>query len=168
MGMHASGQIFYGYIWDEEGDGPFEDNRDDELEIWDQMLKDRGVVDPYSLPDRPDTTGLPYKEEQAIYREWHNKNQDKFDAYYAAKNALPEELGCEGVDMDHYGHCDYSAKALVIKASCKSTEWSEKLDPTELVAGEDWDARLLHWAETTGADLSNAEGPGWYLTTYYG
>lgn len=145
MGTSTNAILFYGYVWKEEAE-LCEDN-----EWIDVVLAKRGVKDPYAV--------IPYVKPSEV----------DSSAYFEAKRLLEEEIGC-----DIGFHCSGAyAIPYVFITDSEITAYrgdAVKVASAQLIVSSNpsWAEKLDAFVQELEIDLSEAQGPGWFLVSYWG
>lgn len=176
MGMDSDAILFYGYVWG-EGEGPFTprydeddyDEGDSDEDKWAESLaRASGAKNPWDSYVEP-PRHLSYDEREAISKSWIAEHDEALDVWYEAKHAIEKKWAVRiGT------HCSYEVlmKYLTVEGAEIRTCWGDFsiVDPVEMMAKptDEWNDRFIRWAEATGANLEDAEGPGWFLVSMYG
>jgi hypothetical protein len=161
MSVSTDALLVYGYIWDDEHD-LFDG--DDE---WDKRIaKQRGVVNPWDAYPA-EFEKLPYAERKAKGEEWRAANRGALDAWYAARKAISEEYG---VEIDRHGSNQWSVPILKIAGAgfTAARGYPKSVTADNLTVDPTWDDKLRRFATDLGIDTSEAEGPGWFLASWWG
>jgi hypothetical protein len=165
MGFYASGQVFYGYLFDEDTWFPEDGYGDplDEFNLAEKIARNKGIVDPWDT--YPNTDNMDYDAQDVAHKTWHIEHAQEIDEWYDAIREIERTVN---VEMSSYGHCDYSAKCLVIKGTsqCASPSYPVALD-TDLQTDPDWVNQLDAFLEAYGMTPPE-DGPCWWLVASYG
>jgi len=151
MGVSTDGQICFGNVYEEEFEFPWGDN-DEGIEGW--WRSQNGFVDSIHDEKGDWINGVKPTDEQ--YREYW-KSQREFDAIHPLPVALVNY--CSG---------EYPMWIIAVPSSCRSNSRGEALafDPSELTVTDAEVEALKEFC--VKYELIPAEGPGWYLTSYWG
>lgn len=169
MGQSTDAYLFYGYCWNDEvrlldGDDKEWDqdvaHREGHSSPWD-LYRDSGVEAEHEL--------LPYEQKQVAYEAW--KRSIDFESLYQQWVSAREEIKARyrGVDISSHCSCDYPMPYIYIEDS-KSRAWrgeAQKIDPVAIASAPtgEWDESLHKFVTDLGIDMSDAEGPGWFLVS---
>jgi hypothetical protein len=162
MGTSTNAMLVYGYIWDEEVD-LFED---DEADWEEQLAVAAGAVNPWAqFPKEIDS--LPYDQRKAQGDAWREAHRAELDAWYEAKRAAADSYG---VTIDHHGSSEWSVPIVSIDKAGLTAFRGSPLPVTadNLTIGADWDDKLARFVADLGIDVSEAQGPGWFLASWWG
>lgn len=188
MGMNASADIFYGYVWEPEPGNPpwpdYDEEADEELGEWtddvfaERVAKGRGHSDPWKAMPQIEYGSMPYAEQRAIEEQWVADHRSEIDAFYKLKDAIRAEFGLDKIEVSSYGSCEHGYTTTYIRvvgAPSIRADWGtpRAIEMAELASNEDsngesWDTQLAHFAEVTGVDLTDAQGPGWFVVCTWG
>lgn len=155
MGVSTDAILFYGYAWDEETNTPWtigkddedEDSSSDDEEDWEERyvrLK-AGLI-------KPDTGD---KYDEKTYR-----------AYLDKKMEIVKDCQCE---VGSHCHSEAPMPYVCIKSTyiCNSRGDMTRLNPEQFEIDPSWDAELKKFCKLMGI-APPAEGPGWYMVSYWG
>lgn len=162
MGVSTDALLVYGYVWDDETD-LFDD---DEAE-WEEIAATRrGIANPWDAYPQ-EYEQLPYAEKRQKGDEWTAAHRAELDAWYDAKKAIAAEYG---VEIDQHGSDQWSVPIVKIAdAGCRAPRgYPHKLATRDLVVDPDWDAKLQRFITDLNIDTSEAQGPGWFLVSWWG
>jgi len=180
MGASADAHLVYGYYVDcEESFWPsYDEETDEELPEWDvdealeALLKEKGLVDPNdSYPPMDDLYGSALGDARA---EWRRENKGAFEDWAAAREEKRKVVGADVVEVGWYGTLEYDVTTpyIYVKSSEVSGDWT---DPAQVdiqalakLDTDEFDAMLAKFIEFSGADISEATGPGWFIAVDYG
>lgn len=168
MSVSTNGMLVYGYIWGDDVDllNPDGDEASDGREWVDVIAERRGIVSPWaSFP--PEIEALPYPKKNTATKVWAEENRAALDAYYAAKKAIEDEYG---VEIDSHGSDGWAVPIVKVAGVGHTARrgYPVKLDPSALAVDPAWDEKLARFCADLGIDTSEAEGPGWFLTSWWG
>ena len=163
MGVSTDAVLVYGYVWKDEDTELFED---DDRE-WDEiLLTRRGMQSPWdAFPEGLES--LPYAEQNAAAGRWKAEHRADLDAWYAAKKAIRAEYG---VEIDQYCSGECSIPIIKIEGAGYTVARGDvqELTAADLTIDPEWDRKLSKFAEDLEIDLSEAQGPGWFLASWWG
>jgi hypothetical protein len=139
MGVSTDAILFYGYVWDEETSAPWTIGKDGDGE--------------YSDEDDEDW--------EKRYARLNGVATD-----YASRRQIVEECP---VKVDTHCHSDAPMPFVCIKSSyiCNSRGDMTRLNPEQFEVEEEWDDQLKKFCKLMGIPIP-AEGPGWYMVSYWG
>lgn len=109
-------------------------------------------------------------EEEISTEEWVNRLlEGRGQEYtYEAEKALEQEFGC---DVAWHCSCDYAIPYVYVigTKTLASRGDAEVVDPNEMIDQDTAEARqkLDTFIAATGIDISEAEGPGWFLVSMW-
>jgi len=165
MGQSVTTTIAFG--WDagndddipEWAEGLFYDEDEEEIDTDDIRVCFSGVKVPSSpWPDaenRPSGMG---------FEEFRAANNDRFDAYYEARNRA---LDACPFDFEFYGHDGWSGRVLIVKGSNTDFYYEPAaLDLTKMTE-QAFDLKVKAAEITKRLDVEMPE-PAWIVSTYYG
>jgi len=155
MSVSTDAMLFYGYCWDEETSTPWTIGKDDEDETSDSDDEEDWEERYARLKAgllKPDT-GDGYDEKT-------------YGEYLDAKRKIIEACPCE---VGTHCHSDAPMPYVCIKATytCNSRGDMTRLNPAEFEVDESWDSELKKFCKLMGI-APPAEGPGWYMVSYWG
>lgn len=169
MGQSTDAILFYGYAWSEETQ-LWDNDRYDE---WEEVLATRrGIKNPWDMyresGAEAEHSQLPYPQQRPAFEAW--KEANGFDAlleeWRAAKEAIKSEFN---VDTASHCSCDYPMPYVYIPSS-KFLAW--RGDPTTIPLSDlndentdAWNDSLTEFVQAMEIDISDAEGPGWFLVS---
>ena len=97
---------------------------------------------------------------------WKDENQVESDKYHELDWKLQKELV---VQLQDYGHCDYRIPFIYVKGTKITADWEAVPVKVDLPAGSHlWDVQLQDFAASFDLDLTEADGPGWFMAPFYG
>lgn len=174
MGSSPDGIIFYGYGWEAEEGHPFQKDDDDFEDDDDDFdadgiirakMEDEGMVWPWGV-----YYGRPGPRDRGTYDFFKAEHADEIAVWDRRKAELAAEMGCDVVEYGWTGYVELPGHMVYVKASRHSAEWSElePLNAEMFVVQPEWDAALTKFVKSSGANLKDAKGPGWFLTSRYG
>lgn len=152
MSVSTDAILFYGYVWDEETSTPWtigQDDEDgpDEEDDWEERYArvKAGLL-------KPDT-GAGY-------------DQKTYSEYLSKKSEIVKDCPCE---VGTHCHSDAPMPYVCIKSTyiCNSRGDMTRLSPEQFEVDESWDAELKKFCKLMGISTP-AEGPGWYMVSYWG
>lgn len=162
MGMHAHGEVFFGYdlgdLYDRETydfTGP-EWLEDGETEWEDVYAKTKGVE------------ALPYPEHIADLSNAERRAHPDYQAWSESLNAVRRTAAESGCELATYGHIDGDRYWCVRANASHVTAAYECVDLGAAIARFDgaWAAQLEEFARVLALPLPEG-GPRWYLTSTY-
>lgn len=165
MGQCAEAILFWGYVWDEEGEpwniSPTDPDAEECYGVWEKRLRKRTGF----------SQANPWKEApsgDAAAKAWAKHNRKHIDAYYEAERAhvKTHARGCKVGD-----HCCDAAEMpyVAIEASETCIEWGEAiaLDAARLVVKPEWEADIKAFCEVMGIDVGSRR-LGWWVVARMG
>lgn len=164
MGNDATAILFYGYCFPEEGEELIA--HDDE---WSSVIaKGRGIVDPwdeYYALDRPSQRD--YQAYHAFSDKWIAEHDVELNAWHEAKRKIEKEMK---VDISYSGSDQAMYPYIYVTDGKLSVEWGENLqiNSNDLTVEGDWDDLLIAFINELKIDITEAQGPGWFLVAFYG
>lgn len=181
MGMNADGLLFYGYVWEEEGEGPFSvDYDDDDDDDPSSAYYDDGVIERLTRASHPnpwdnfpeaEKRSMPYHEGEAFAEQWISQHAAEIDAWYAAKKLVEADVNPEGrISAGSHGYHETPYGHMFISSTRRCATWGETIEitPDSLLVLPEWQDWFDHYITATGANMENAKGPAWFLTSSYG
>lgn len=170
MGVSTDALLVYGYVWEDEEDilNPQGDEEGDEERgerEWPEIIAEkRGIADPWkSYP--AEIERLPYEEKRAKGREWTDAHRAELDAWSGAKKAITAEYG---VEIEHHGSGEWSCPIVCAAKRRAARGDAHALPADALGVDPEWDGKLARFVADLGIDTSDAQGPGWFLVSYWG
>ena len=174
MGQSTDAYLFFGYCWNDEID-LLHNDPDDESEWYEIIAKREGNRNPWDLyrmsGAEAEHSRLPYAEQSAAYQAW--KEEVGFEQLYAEWKAVTEEVKSRynGIDISSHCSCEYPMPYIYIVETehrawrgqgvqLDMEQWEKWQHPRSFVT---WNEDLARFTADLGIDLSNAEGPGWFL-----
>jgi hypothetical protein len=153
MGVSTDGIIFYGYVWDDE----FTLLEDVDGEGWARIVAEkRGHTDPWD--------GFAEGEE-----DWVSTHQAELDGWRAVRKSIEEEFG---VDIRHHGSGEWQCPYILVNDSRREAArgYPQELQVGTTVYGPPagWDEKLLRFVDELEINLEEAQGPAWWLVSYWG
>ena len=154
MGASTDAILFYGYVWDDEGDlFPGE---------WEEIVAlKRGHKNPWD--------DYPSGESHEMQEKWVRDHSADLDAWRAIEKAIGEELG---VGVDDHGADAWRCPYLFISDSrIEAYRGSPKEIPMATLGGRGthtWDDKLQRFIDELDIDISKAKGPRWWLVSWWG
>lgn len=170
MGVSTDGMLVYGYIWTDEYD--LFDGEDSAVWI-ERIAVERGATNPWkddeieAIEQEYNIRHLSYHEYKSQSDTWVANNRARIDAWYEARRVVEAEFP---VTIDHHGSDEWRVPIVTIKAARKRAArgFPVALSTNDLAIGEEWDVELARFVEVTSIDTSEAEGPGWFLCSWWG
>lgn len=193
MGQSTDAHLFYGYCWSEEGtelfrgdcilypgDNPDDCTEHDHEEVddgeWTEVvLARRGIFSPWTkIPadlnsyDSSSTRYSSYKEQQELSNAWTVEHRAEIDSYYQAKKDVEEEYG---VAISSHCSCDYPMPYIHVKGT-EQQAWRGSPQTIDVMSIAKLDVsamnrELSRFVADLGIDLSEAEGPAWFLVSMW-
>ena len=173
MGQTTDAILFYGFCWNDEGESIFGENEDGENKEWFEVVaKRRDISSPWTMYRSSGAEAsrrvLSYKEQDAAYKVW--KDQVGFDALLDTWREELDKIKAEygNIEVGSHCSCDYPMPYVYIEAS-KLIAW--RGGPVEVTTDhfdadrDRWDADLARFVEDLDIDVSDAQGPGWFLVS---
>jgi hypothetical protein len=170
MGQSTDAYLFYGLCWNDEAE-LLDDNPDDE---WDEIVARReGHTSPWDLyrdsgaEDEHET--LPYSERQAAYEAW--KRSIGFEDLYNQWSSVRDEIKSRysGISISSHCSCDYPRPYIDSDESESQARRGspQQIDPVTLNSAptDVWDKALDRFVNDLEIDISEAQGPGWFLVS---
>lgn len=158
MGVSTNALLFYGYAWDEDVILVHLDNSE-EREDWAELLaRQRGIANPWD--------GYPHDAPRPVQQAWKIENRAAMEARWAAKKAIEAEYA---VSIGHYGSASWRCPFIYVKSTLTEARRGCPQDVTTMALGRNagWDAELKRFLADTGISARDAEGPGWFLTSWW-
>jgi len=170
MGQSTNAILFYGYCWDDEGYSLLDESEDE----WDEIVARReGHTSPWDLyrdsGAEAEHESLPYAERDAAYKAW--KQTVRFDSLYKIWTSTRDDIKARfgGVNISSHCSCDYPMPYIYIERSktTASRGFPKQIDPSGFsgVPTATWNMKLKKFTDDLNIDLSEAEGPGWFLVS---
>lgn len=162
MGVSTDALLFYGYVWDDEHDllGDLDGPRDSD---WaEHMLIKRGQLSPWREGYYPHSEQDDHKRAM-----WRAQHRAEFEAWAEAKKAVQAEFG---VEVDHHGSDEWKCPLVAIAGTMTRVGrgYPDQILPEQLAVDPAWNDRLQRWVTELGIDLSEAQGPGWFMASWWG
>lgn len=155
MGTSTNAILFYGYVFDDEGSRPYEDDNDEDWES--RYARLSGLVG----PEEPYPDGVRNsKTHEYEYTPEEQKIVDKHTAFWDKQRKLVEKCG---VVVDTHCSCDCPMPFVAVTKSkivSHRGEWSEI---KSLDVGEDWNQKLKDFCQLMG--IKTKGKPKWYLVS---
>lgn len=168
MGVSTNGMLVYGYIWGDDVDllSPDGDEDGEDRDWVEVIAKRRGLVSPWATFP-PEIEALPYPKSDTATKAWIEENRAAIDAYHAAKKAIEVEYG---VEIDSHGSDRWTVPIVKVAGVGHTAHRGSpvKLDPSALTVDPTWDEKLARFCADLGIDTTEAEGPGWFLASWWG
>lgn len=144
MGQSTNAIFFYGYVWNDEDTDL---GTDDETIV--ESLAKQVMPNPWDTHDKTTT--------------WLQRHSAEVDAWYELRKEIEN-----GILVTIGEHCsgDYPMPYLALK-STEVTAWRGQSRPVSLALREDADHILVEFANDHAIDLVGAEGPGWFIASYW-
>ena len=180
MGQSTDAILFYGYCWNDEGVQllGISDGEDEESEYeWNEILAVReGHKNPWDFYRESGAEAeyerLPYSEREAAYKAW--KERVGFDDMLEQWRSVCKSIKSRyNVDISTHCSCEYPMPYIYIEES-KHRAWrgeGKQLDMAQWERWQQpgvyatWEQNLNRFVADLGIDLSEAEGPGWFLVS---
>ena len=176
MDVSTDAMLVYGYVWKDEhdlfgvDDEDFDDDDRDEPEWEETIAAQRGILNPWA--EHADELARieaiqPYAESRRLGEEWTAAHRAELDAWHAAKKAIAGEYG---VEVDRHGSDQWTVPVVKIAGAGHTAArgYPRKLAAADLAVDPEWDAKLQRFVTDLGIDASEAEGPGWFLMSWWG
>lgn len=167
MGTSTDALLVYGYVWIDECNILNPNGEEDDDREWvDIIAERRGVANPWvNYP--PEIEALPYAQRQAASEAWIKTHRAELDAMYAAKKAIEAEYG---VEIDSHGAGEWRVPIVKVSGVGHTARrgYPVNLDPSALAVDPAWNEKLARFIADLGIDTSEAEGPGWFLASWWG
>jgi hypothetical protein len=167
MGMYATGQVFYGYLFDEDAEFPTDEDgeRIEEFDLAEKILRELGVEDPWD--SYPDTAGMDYRAQNEAHKVWYAAHKAEIDAWSSARTEIEKDIN---VEMSSFGHYEYSRACLEVKGTSQSASpsYPHALD-SDFTYMAQWKRDLDEFLDKF--DIEPPTGPnqpGWWLVASYG
>lgn len=155
MSTSTDAILFYGYVWDEETSTPWTIGKDDEdadserdeEEDWEERYaRLKGGLTKPEMPGGYDSK---------LYTEYLHK-----------KGEIVKDSACE---VGTHCHSDAPMPYVCIRSTyiCNSRGDMTRLSPEQFEVDEGWDVELKKFCKLMGI-APPAEGPGWYMVSYWG
>lgn len=174
MGQSTDAILFYGYCWSDE-DTIFEfDNEDEWYEV---LAVRRGADNPWAFYKESGAETehmlLPYAQQSVAYEAW--KVEVGFDSLYETWKATTDAIKVEfNVEIGTHCSCDYpmpyiaipSTETRAYRGGPKRLE-HPSVYPNGYEDSDEWNAELKRFVEELDIDVSDAEGPGWFLVSMW-
>lgn len=171
MGQSTDAILFYGYCWD------------DEAELWDRgrydewpvvVAKRRGITSPWDFYRdsgvEAEHRALPYASQDAAYESW--SAEVGFEAMLTEWKAALNAIKAEHPNVSVGSHCSCDCPMPYISITdTEQTAWSGSpvtFDPRMMTLKEDntnWRGYLAMFVEALDIDVSDAQGPDWFLVS---
>jgi hypothetical protein len=170
MSTSTNGMLVYGYIWSEDVNilEAAHTGEDDQRE-WPEIIADRrGIANPWD--GYPSPSGVSQSQREAATRraeQWIATHRAEIDARREAIKAIEAEFG---VVIDSHGSDSWTCPIVSIAGASITAHrgYPKQITPANLEVGADWDAKLATFIAELGIDTSEAEGPGWFLASWWG
>lgn len=171
MSQSTDAILFYGYCWDDETELWDKDQHD---EWYEALAKRRGITSPWDFyRDSGAETEhglLPYKDQKVAYEAW--KIDVGFEPMLTEWDSVKDAIEAEHPDISVGSHCscDYPMPYVCIAVTKQRASRGSPVafDPSNMALDEDiinWLDPLGKFVEALDIDVSNAEGPGWFLVS---
>lgn len=168
MGMHASGEVFYGLDLGQLVDDRFEEIgpswvHDGETEWEEALAEARGIV-------RVDFPEHAWRADLGVRGELDKEHHDVI-AYREWRDQVREVKDSSPVELETYGHCEgetswcVQVKASVVRSTYDAVPLKLDVAPVTVV---DWSAAVLGFCSELGLPVPEGIEPGWLLTSSYG
>lgn len=171
MGQSTDAIFFYGYCWNEEAELWDKDRYDEWYEAaakrrdipspWD-FYRDSGAETEHGL--------LPYKDQTAAYEAW--KDAVGFESMLAGWDAAKDSIKAEHPHINVGSHCSCDCPMpYICIVGTEQRAWRGRpttFDPAMMVLDQDntnWDGWLANFVEALDIDVTDAQGPGWFLVS---
>jgi hypothetical protein len=166
MGVSTDAILFYGYCWDDEHD-LFDLSDDDELAWPDRLLRSRGETDPWE--GFVESTARDYQTRRAEGDAWRAAHRTELDEWHAKQRAIESEFP---VEIHYHGSDGWRVPFISVKSGYQRA-WRGDVhmiaeDALTSTATLDFDDQLYSFIKATGIDVSGAQGPGWFLVSWWG
>lgn len=171
MGQSTDAILFYGYCWSEEAELWDQDQYDEWFEV---VAKRRGATSPWDFyrnsGAEAEHNQLPYDQRTEPYEAW--KIEVGFDALYEEWKTTLAAIKAEHPEISVGSHCscDYPMPYICI-SSTEQRAWRGSpvsFNPAEMALNENntnWRGYLAMFVEALDIDVSDAQGPGWFLVS---
>jgi hypothetical protein len=165
MGMHAHGEVWWGYDLADMTDDGFDSTAPAWLYDPDDGPTDRDWED--ELATRLGWTEVPFPDHLDF--NWDTRSHEQHPDYIAYKEARTERdrlVADMGVAMQTYGYSDGDTQWSVIIPSSRVSATYEAIR-IDLTTADDWAERVARFAALL--DLpAPTEPPGWHVSSSYG
>lgn len=170
MGVSTDALLVYGYVWEDEADILGTEDEEgpagDELE-WSEILAgQRGIRNPWA--DYPaEIDALPYEEQRRQGDAWTTAHRTELDAWRDATKAIEAEYG---IVIDRHGSDEWSVPVVRIADAGHRAYRGDvhAVGQDALTVDPEWDGRLQRFVTDLSIDVSEAQGPGWFLLSWWG
>lgn len=174
MGRSTDAILFYGYCWTDESKSLIANNEDGAAEEWHKVVaKRRGISNPWDLYRSSGAEAahraLPYNQRNVAYRDW--ERQVGFDALLGTWDKELDKIKAEyggAVEISSHCSCDYPMPYIYIKDShLRAKRGSSVMVPSSHMGAATiyWDWALSRFIKDLDIDISDAQGPGWFLVS---
>lgn len=166
MSTSTDALLVYGYVWGDECNILNPDGEEDDREWVDIIAERRGVIDPWgTFP--PEINDMPYAKQREAAKVWSDANRAEIGAYLETKKAIEVEYG---VEIGHHGSDSWRVPIVKIANVGHRAYRGDviSIDPTALAVDPAWNEKLSRFIADLGIDTSEAQGPGWFLVSWWG
>lgn len=170
MGQSTDAILFYGYVWDEEAE-LWDRGRHDEWPV--VVANRRGITNPWDFYTdsgaEADHNALPYEQQKKAYYYWEQSVGFKamLDEWEASLAAIKTEHPT--ITVSSHCSCDCPMPFVCISETERTARrgFPVALDLTKMSpAGQHkWDVELDDFVKALDIDVSDANGPGWFLVS---
>lgn len=169
MGQSTNAILFYGYCWSEEDTQLFGEDEDD---TWEEVLAvRRGATNPWTFYRESGAEAqhntLPYGPQQdAAYNAWKEEVgfEEMYETWAATTKAIKSEYN---VEVSSHCSCDYPMPYIYTHETEARRGFPQSIDIAELNQSpiNYWNDELARFVKELDIDISEAEGPGWFLVS---
>lgn len=161
MSTSTNGQLYYGVIFEEGALFPWDDEDNDESKYQgDQEGWWRDIV----LGFKP--SFCPWTDTGA-YKEGVDKDDPRINVYFNEMKAFDKEKGQFPFELVNYCSGDYPMYMLALKDGYSNSRgYLTEIKPEEMTVDEEKKKELMDFCEKY--ELEFTEGPGWFLSSYWG
>ena len=168
MSTSTNGMLVYGYIWNEDVDilKAARTGEDDQREWPEIIAARRGIANPWDgYP--AEIEAMPYERRRVEGEKWIAAHRAEIDARRAAITAIEADFG---VVINSHGSSEWRCPIVSIPGADITAYrgYPKQITRANLEVGADWDAKLAAFVAELGIDTSDAEGPGWFLASWWG
>ncbi len=169
MGQSTNAILFYGYVWDDETDLW---DRDDHDYWFEAVAKRRGISSPWDFYRESGAeaqhNALRYEDQKNAYYYW--KEQVGFEALLAEWDAAKDAIKAEhpSIDVGSHCSCDFPMPYIFVSDTKQNASRgypvavdTDKVSDTR----PEWDEALTAFVTDLDIDISEAQGPGWFLVS---
>lgn len=171
MGQSTDAILAYGYVWGDEASLFNEDEGDEWVEA---LAVRRGIPNPWTLyrdsGAQADHNALPYVQQEPAYESW--KVSVGFDALLEDWDSARKAIKAEHPDISVGFHCscDFPMPYICIASTKQQAGrgYPVTFDPRTMALEQDninWLGYLAMFTDALGIDLTEAQGPDWFLVS---